>query len=136
MKNIYKVPKDIKRAVETELYHFEQNKKLLKELEEEIIEETPEIQENFHSNSISKPTEIKALKLMSTRRIIECSRRINYINKALRRLNEEELKIFDCIFVKGYNQMQAQNKEFISKDTYYNTYRKIIFFVAQEFGYF
>ena len=38
-KNIYRVPRWVKKRVEVELYQYYDNKELLKELEQDILEE-------------------------------------------------------------------------------------------------
>lgn len=61
-------------------------------------------------------------------------RRLKYIENAIDRLNEEEKKVFIIIFEEKHSQKMAETYKYISADTYYNVYRKIIYFTAVEFG--
>ena len=43
-------------------------------------------------------------------------------------------EIFEIIFKEKHNQRMAETYKYISSDTYYNVYRKIIYYTALEFG--
>lgn len=135
-KNIYRVPRWVKKRIETELYQYYDNKELLKEFEEDILEESSYNDGQPRGNETSDTTAIKATKLAdrSTRVLIETERRLKYIENAIKRLNKEEKQIFEYIFKDGYNQVLAQMYKYISKDSYYNTYNKIVYYTAVEFG--
>lgn len=136
-KNIYKVPRWVKKRVETELYQYYDNKELLKEFEADILEASPYNDGQPRGNETSDTTVVKAIKLAdrSTRVLIETDRRLRYIENAIKRLNSEEKQIFEYIFKDGYNQVLAQMYKYVSKDSYYNTYNKIIYYTAIEFGF-
>lgn len=136
-KNIYKVPRWVKKRVETELYQYYDNKELLKEFEADILEASSYNDGQPRGNETSDTTVVKAIKLAdrSTRVLIETDRRLRYIENAIKRLNSEEKQIFEYIFKDGYNQVLAQMYKYVSKDSYYNTYNKIIYYTAIEFGF-
>lgn len=115
------------------------NRKELEEIDIDIIESSPIHDESGISAKyrISKPTESKALKIaeaMSTRAYLIAKRRIDYINNAMKRLNEDDTKVVEYIFRDGYSQIRAEVDKGISYDTYYNVFNKIIFYTAKEFG--
>lgn len=131
----YKVPKWVKKKIENELYHYWDNKKELEEMQRDIIESSPDPADGQpRGNNTSNTTEQKAIKLRTSRSILAVERRLKYIENAIARLNEDEQKIFEIIFKERHNQKMAETYRYISKDSYYNTYNKIIYFTAVEFG--
>lgn len=133
----YKVPRLIKKKIENELYQYWDNKKELEELQRDIIESSVKSQDGQpRGNAISNTTEQKAIKLRTSRSILAVERRLKYIENAIGRLNEDEKKVFEIIFKEKHNQKMAETYKYISKDSYYNTYNKIVYFTAVEFGEF
>ena len=131
----YKVPRWVKKKMENELYQYWDNKKELEEMQKYIIESSPEPPDGQpKGNSISNSTEQKAIKLRTSRSILAMERRLKYIENAVARLNEEEKRIFEIIFKERHNQKMAETYKYISSDSYYNVYRKIIYYTAIEFG--
>lgn len=131
----YKVPRWVKKKIENELYQYWDNKKELEEMQKDIIESSPEPPDGQpKGNSISNSTEQKAIKLRTSRSILAMERRLKYIENAVARLNEEEKRIFEIIFKERHNQKMAETYKYISSDSYYNVYRKIIYYTAIEFG--
>lgn len=131
----YKVPRWVKKKIENELYQYWDNKKELEEMQRDIIESSPEPPDGQpRGNSVSNTTEQKAIKLRTSRSILAVERRLKYIENAIARLNEDEQKIFEIIFKERHNQKMAETYKYISSDTYYNVYRKIIYYTAVEFG--
>lgn len=132
----YKIPRMIKKKMEDELYQYWDNQKELEEIQRDIIDSSPEPPDGLpKGNSISDTTEQKVIKLRTSRSILAIERRLRYVENAIARLNEEEKKIFEIIFKEKHNQKMAETYKYISKDSYYNTYNKIIYFTAVEFGY-
>ena len=131
----YKVPRWVKKKIENELYQYWDNKKELEEMQRDIIESSPEPPDGQpRGNITSNTTEQKAIKLRTSRSILAVERRLKYIENAIARLNEDEKKIFEVIFKERCSQEIAETYKYISSDTYYNVYRKIIYFTAVEFG--
>lgn len=131
----YKVPRHIKKKIENELYQYWDNKRELEEMQQDIIDSSPEPPDGQpKGNNTSNTTEQKAIKLRTSRTILILTRRLEYIEKAIKRLNEDEKKVFEIIFKERHNQKMAETYKYISSDTYYNVYRKIIYYTAVEFG--
>lgn len=131
----YKVPRWVKKKMENELYQYWDNKKELKELQDDIINSSPEPPDGQpRGNLTGNSTEQKAIKMRTSRTILAIERRLKYIENAIDRLNEEEKKVFEIIFKEKHNQKMAETYKYISSDTYYNVYRKIIYYTAVEFG--
>lgn len=134
-KRIYGVPDSVRNTIKNELYQFWKNQELLEEWKKDIIDESASSDGQPKGNTTSNTTQQKALKIVSSRRIIETERRIGFIKEAAKRLTSEEYEVFETIFKDKYNQREAETKKFISKHTYYNTIDKIVYFTALEFGY-
>lgn len=131
----YKVPRWVKKRMENELYQYWDNKKELEEMQREIIDSSPEpLDGQPRGNGTSNPTEQKAIKLRTARSILIVERKLKYVENAIARLNEDEKEIFEIIFKEKHNQRMAETYKYISSDTYYNVYRKIIYYTALEFG--
>ena len=141
MRANYEVPKETEELIIKELYTYWKNIEMLQRIQERrqsLIDSTPQHDVTGISSKykISNPTETKALKLadeLSTRAYIRATERIDYINNAMSRLNEEERKIVEKIFRYRYSRQRLE-MESITKDVYYNARNKIIYLVAIEFG--
>lgn len=101
----YKLPLHIKKYIQTELYDYKKNKKLI--------------------NNINNNTQ--------TRTYLLAIQRINKIEKILNSLSEEEKYAFEKIFIYNHNQIYAEMHDNITKDMYYNIKNKIIYLTAIEF---
>ncbi len=138
MRKQYKVPYHIREYVKKELYQYWDNKEGLKELEADIIEESPPPPDGQpRGNGTGQPTERKAIKLeqtISTKRMIKIQKNINAIEKAFKKLPDEEMEVVELIFKKGQNQIYTEMNNNISKDTYYNVMNKTIYITAIEMG--
>ena len=134
MRNKYKLENYKKNYIMQELYNYQGNKKLLKELEEDILHSTSTNDGQPRGNTTSDTTAQKATKLITSKAILTVTKKINNIENALNKLTEEEKEIFDIIFNKRCSQAKAEIKYNISPDTYYNTRRKIVYLTAMEYG--
>ncbi len=102
----YKLPLHIKKYIQTELYDYKKNKKLIVMLEKENV---------------------------STRTYLLAIQRINKIDKVYNNLSKEEKETFEKIFIEKHNQVYAATHDNITKDMYYNIKNKIIYITAIEF---
>ena len=92
----YRVPRWVKKKIESELYQYWDNKKELEDLQKEILDGSPSPADGQpKGNSTSNPTEQKAIKLRTSRTILAIERRLRYVDNAVSRLNEEEKQIFE-----------------------------------------
>ena len=139
MRAKYYVPKEARGKIMRELYQYWENTKQLQELNElDIIESTPIFDETGIKSKykISNPTQQKAIKLadLSTRAIIEASRRVSYIEEVLKRLNQDEKKVTEYIFRDKLSQIQVQMRYNYQSSFYYNTRNKVVYLTAIEYG--
>lgn len=100
----YKLPLHIKNYIQTELYDYEENKKIIKKLENK-----------------------------STRSILLSIQRLNKIEKVYNKLSPEDKDAVKKIFFKKHNQVYAEMNDNITKDMYYNVKNKMIYLTAIEF---
>lgn len=101
----YKLPLHIKKYIQTELYDYKKNKKLI---------------DTLNNNT-------------STRTYLLAIQRINKIEKILDNLPKEDKEAVEKIFFEKHNQVYAEMNDHITKDMYYNIKNKMIYLTAIEF---
>jgi hypothetical protein len=110
----YKLKYHLRQYIKQELYDFNRNKQILKD-----------IQKNIQSLECSNTVNSKTLLILQ--------KKIIAIEKVYQSLNEDEKKLFNIIFEKGCNQLYAKTYYNITKDMYYNAMNKIIYLTAKEY---
>lgn len=105
MSKKYKLPLHIKNYIQTELYDYKKNKKLIKNLENNT----------------------------STRTYLLAIQRLNKIDKVYKTLPKEEKEAVEKIFYEKHNQVYVEMHYNITKDMYYNIKNKMIYLTAIEF---
>ena len=76
----YKVPRLVKKKMENELYQYWDNQKELEDLQNDIIEASPEPADGQpKGNATGNSTEQKAVKLRTSRTILAVERRLKYV---------------------------------------------------------
>nr|DAH37177.1 MAG TPA: transcriptional activator [Caudoviricetes sp.] len=126
--------KDLKKRMDRELRQYWINKKKLERLERDIIDESASGNGQPRANTVSNPTEKKAIRLTSTRSILYCKERITYVENVIKQLNSFEKQVFYLIFKDGCDWSYCKNIKNIDKSTYYNIYNKSIRLLAEEWG--
>ena len=134
MRKNYKIPKHIRNYIKSELYNYENNKKKLKELQDDIINSSIVNDGQPRGNSTSDVTCQKAEKLITSRSILIVTDKINKIDRALNKIDKLDREVVEIIFFKGHNQVYAQMHDNISKDTFYDVMNKMIYLTAVEYG--
>lgn len=134
MRKKYNLPKHVKSYITNELYNYENNKKKLIELQEDILFSSPSFDGQPRGNLSSDTTYKKAEKLISSRSILIVTDKIKKIENALNKLTVDEREIAELIFIKGHSQLYAQTYDYISKETYYHIKNKTIYLAAIEYG--
>lgn len=126
------------RMIEAELYCYEESKRQLELLREEIIESTPS-QEISVKSSPGDPTQTKAIKLVNNREIIEMERRLKAIDKAIEILKtNNEPRKYELLkmkyFERKYTDIGICMELGISERTFYRWRREIIELIANFLG--
>ena len=101
----YELPLHIKNYIQTELYDYKKNKKII---------------ETINNNT-------------STRTILLAIQRLSKIDKVYNSLPKEDKKAVEKIFFEKHNQIYAEMHDNITKDMYYNIKNKMIYLTAIEF---
>lgn len=127
------------KTIEAELYCYHETKKYLEELREEILESsaTQEIGVAVQSGTTGDTTGNKAIKLASSREILEVDRRMRSIEKVLNLLKNDEKKtrlVEMKYFERRYTDIGIALKLGISERTFYNWRREIIKLIGEQLG--
>lgn len=133
-----KIDKKVYNYIEFELQHYEENKEKLKEMRLDIIEASPEPSDGQPKGQggNGKPTERKAVKLMTTIALIQLEKTIAAIETVKDRLNDDYKKFFEFNYIKQAGIVKTCNEIPIGERTYYNMRDKIVYAVGQEMGLF
>ena len=105
MSKKYKLPLHIKKYIQTELYDYKKNKKIIETI----------------SNSTS------------TRALLLAIQRLYKIEKVLNNLPKEDKEAVEKIFFEKHSQVYAEIQDGTTKDMYYNIKNKMIYLTAIEF---
>ncbi len=125
------------KAIEAELYGYQDTKKDLELMEEEIIESSPFQEVSVQAGITGDSTANKAIKLTSSKELLEVRRRINAIEKALVVLQHDgcKLKLLQMkYFERKYSDLGIQQELHISRETFYRWRRDIIKLVGSYLG--
>lgn len=112
MRKNYKIKYHLRNYIKQELYDFNQNKKILNDLQKKISS----------TNS-----------MVNSKTILILAKKVNNIERVYEKLTKEEQELFDIIFLKGCNQLYAKTYYNVTKDMYYNAMNKIIYLTAKEY---
>lgn len=131
-----------KKFIESELSDYHDNIKAL----HEVMEEERDIifsraYENMGKRSaVARPTEFKALRIINlkaSKNVLGIQRRINAIDKALDKLNEEELKFVETKYWKRGHTLTNEGiaeRFHVDVSTIRRWNRRIITLIALEMG--
>jgi RinA family phage transcriptional activator len=122
------------KCIEFELQHFSNTKKIYAEAVDEIINGSgvaPEIR----GSQISKPTEAKALKLISNSHLAEMKKRIDAIEYVMNVLPKHKFELLkEKYFNKHLTDYGIMQKLNIEQATFYRYRRDIIELIADRLG--
>ncbi len=124
------------KAIEAELYGYYETKKELEQLEEEILEGSP-FQEVAVQCGNGDSTASKAIRLLSSRELLEIRRRINAIEKAIVILQEDNTKLRLLkmkYFERKYTDIGIMNELHISNRTFYRWRNEVIQLIGSYLG--
>jgi RinA family phage transcriptional activator len=122
------------KVIEYELLHYHENKKIYQHHENEILHSSPLAQE-IRSTDIKKPTEIKALQLLSNNHMVEMKRRLDAVEYALSHVDTiRQQLIAEKYFVMDLTDAGIMDKLHIERATYYRYRRDVIELIADRLG--
>ena len=103
----YKLHKELKEKMLTEIEQYDYNLKLFKQL-----------QKNNEN----------------TRRLLYIEHRLNCVENAYNQLDPFEKEVYKYIFHNHYNWLYCESMKQINKNTYYHVYNKSLYLLAKEIG--
>lgn len=125
------------RAIEAELYGYLDTKRELELMEEEILEGSPFQEVAVQSGTTGDTTANKAIKLVSSKELLEVRRRINAIEKTLVVLqqNETKLRLLQMkYFERKFTDQGIMMELHIGNNTFYRWRREIVRLVGSYLG--
>ena len=124
--------------IEHELYNYDETKKEIEQLKNEIIESPPPpISErvNIQTGVISDTTFNKANKIYTNSFITHMERTVRAIDRALMQLDDIHNEIFELKYRQGKNWRQVLSIAHFGQDTFFKKRRELIYQVAVNMGF-
>lgn len=131
-----KLEKEVYKYIDYELHHYEENKKKLEEIRNDIIESSPMPQDGQPSGKgfTGNPTEKKAIKLITSVAIMKLEDNVIAIDNVYHKLTEDYKRFFDLNYKNKVGIVRTCIEASISEKTYYRWRDSIIEMVANEMG--
>lgn len=131
-----KIPKEVYRYIEYELYHYEEYKEKL-EIERELILESSSgaADGQPRGSRISNIPLDKTIRLNESVTIMSLERIVKAVDKSMKSLSPLHRKVFEEFFNKGRKDIYMMCDDLgISRETFYRYKHKIICLVGLELG--
>lgn len=128
-----RIPPAVWRYIEYELYSYDQTKKDLELLREEILHGTPPPEEG-HSSGPGNPTESKGMRLISSPVIVRLERIVSAIERTIGQLTEDHSQLFTLKYIQGKHWRIVCQEMPTSERTYFRLRRDIVELVAEKIG--
>lgn len=129
-----KLDRAVFRYIEHELYNYDETKREIEELREDIIEKAPLKEVVPGTGFISDPTARKAIKLVTSTAIARMERTVRAIDRALARLSDEHRQLFDLKYRQCLSWQKICDEMPVSERTYFRLRRELVYMVAVEMG--
>ena len=131
-----RIDKKVYKYIDYELQHYEDNKKKLDEIREEILEASPLPPDGQPKGQggTSNPTEQKTVKLISSVAIMKIEKTIQAIDKVYDCLETDYKTFFDWNYKKNAGIVRTCQEVGIAERTFYNMRDKIVYNVGMELG--
>lgn len=130
-----RIDKRVYKYIDQELQHYEDNKKKLLQLREEIIEASAAPSDGQpRGNATGNPTEQKTMKLVSSVALLRIENTVNAIEKVYNQLNDDYKLFFDWNYKNGAGIVKTCQEVNIAEKTYYRWRDNIVYSVGAELG--
>lgn len=135
-KYLFNLPPKIKRYIEYELEHFNDNKRLLKETEDNMMPGiTPTLSFVGGGGGVNKSTEKAAIKIASSIYIRRTEENIRALERVLNRLDNTDKTLIELVyFRKTHTVIGAGLKVNLDKSAAYRHINNILGLIALEMG--
>lgn len=128
-----RIDKSIFRYIEHELYNYDETKRELARLKEEVIEGTHFAEVPAYTGP-GDPTGNKAVKLASSAFVIHAEKIIKAIDRSLAILGDRHKELFYYKYQKGLPWQEVALEMNISDRTYFRLRRELVAMVGQQLG--
>ena len=128
-----KISKSVFRYIEYEMYSYDDIKKELGLYREEVLggEEKPEV---AVQGGLGDKTANKAIKLTSSKFVLQSERIINSIDRSLELLGDTYIELFRLKYQNGLPWQEVIAEMNVSDRTYYRLRRELVIVVGQQLG--
>lgn len=130
------IPRAVFRYIEHELYNYEETKKKIYELREDILEEMPVPFKEVvpGTGHISDPTARQATKLVTSTALKKMVDNVTAIDRSLDRLNDDHRQLFVLKYQHALHWKKVCSEMPVSDRTYFRLRRELVLMVAAEMG--
>lgn len=131
-----KIDKKVYGYIDYELKHYNENTKKIDEIRANIIEASPEPSDGQpkRQGGTGKPTERKAIKLVSSTALLKMESTNDAIKKVYKQLEKNYKDFFDWNYIKQVEIVRTCQEVNISEATFYRWRDKIVYAVGEEMG--
>lgn len=130
-----RIDKKVYKYIDYELQHYEENKKELERLREEILDARPVPADGQpRGNSTGNPTERKAMELISSTALLKIESTIKAIEKVYEQLADDYKMFFYWNYKRNAGIVKTCQEVNIAEKTYYRWRDSIVYNVGMELG--
>lgn len=129
------------KLIEDELFQYQSTLKRFQFLRDEILQGSAAQSEAIGASrgiDVSKPTERKAIQLVSSPELLEVHHRLEAIKRAIDIIyslpEQKKKELFELFFIKRKSETYIIDTINVRRSTFYKWKREIIFLVARELG--
>ena len=130
-----KINKSVFKYIEHEMYSYDDLKRELDLYREQILEGGANQEPGMSVQSgLGNVTESKAIKLISSKFVLNTERTINSIDRSLKLLDKRHGELFELKYKKGLPWQEVALEMCISDRTYFRLRRDLVTVVGQQLG--
>ena len=131
-----RIDKDVYKYIEFEMRHYNEYKKEIKNIREEILEGSPEPPDGQpRSNRAGSPTENKAVKLSMSISLKSMEALVKAVDKTMELLTDRHKRIFEMVYIHNRRDRYNMSDELhVSYETFNNNKNEIVLAVGRELG--
>ena len=130
--------KEVFKYIERELYDYEDTKKAILDLKDEILHpyKAKDDNKDIKGNATSSPTENTAIKIICNKQLNRMINTVRIIDKVVDKLDDDLKKLYDLKYRKQihYNKIISYHLP-MGEATYFRKRNRIVELIANELGY-
>ena len=132
-----RIPRQLYKYIEFELYNYDKTKEDVAELRGDVFVGTSpqsDLGTTIKSGQTSDTTGKKAERLLTNKGIVQGSRTVNAIDRALRRLSDNHKAVFELKYRQSFSWQRVCEEIPVAESTYFQLRRELIILVGMEMG--